>query len=213
MSSQHKSHLAADPARTQVYAEPRSNAAPQLRTACPSRAYREEQRGFTLMEILVATVVLLVGMVAVAQLVPISLTINSGNRTGSTALVIEQRLLEQMLDQPLTVATCTAPACPDAQANTWNLGNAATPKTIVGSPVTMVNNSPAIDFSAGQIPNYFATIADPEDPYGATYDVRWAVVTYVNGAQVTGRRFLVGARQIGGQGYFLPLTLDATIEQ
>jgi hypothetical protein len=165
------------------------------------------------MEVLVATVVLLVGVVAVAQLVPISLTINSGNRTGSTALVIEQRMLEQMLDQPLTVATCTAPACPDAQANTWNLGNAATPRAIVGSQVTMVNNSPAIDFSAGQVPNYCATIADPEDPYGAMYDVRWAVVTYTNGAHVTGRRFLIGARQIGGQGYFLPLTLDATIEQ
>jgi xanthine/uracil/vitamin C permease (AzgA family) len=165
------------------------------------------------MEVLVATVVLLVGMVAVAQLVPISLTINSGNRTGSTALVIEQRMLEQMLDQPLTAATCTAPACPDAQASTWNLGNAATPKTIIGSPVTMVNNSPAIDFSAGQVPSYCTTIADPEDPYGANYDVRWAVVSYASGAHVTGRRFLIGARQIGGQGYFLPLTLDATIEQ
>jgi prepilin-type N-terminal cleavage/methylation domain-containing protein len=171
------------------------------------------QSGFTLMEVLVATVILLVGMVAVAQLVPISLTINSGNRTGSTALVIEQRMLEQMLDQPLTAATCAAPACPDAQATTWNLGNSGTPRTIVGSPVTQVNNSPAIDFSAGQVPGYAVTVGDPEDPYGANYDVRWAVVTYVNGAHVTGRRFLISARQIGGQGYFLPLTLDATVEK
>jgi prepilin-type N-terminal cleavage/methylation domain-containing protein len=171
------------------------------------------QSGFTLMEVLVATVVLLVGMVAVAQLVPISLTINSGNRTGSTALVIEQRMLEQMLDQPLTAATCVPPACPDAQAGTWNLGNSAAPRTIVGSPVTQFNNSPAIDFSAGQVPGYSVTMADPEDPYGANYDVRWAVVTYVNGAHVTGRRFLISARQIGGQGYFLPLTLDATVEK
>jgi prepilin-type N-terminal cleavage/methylation domain-containing protein len=197
----------------QVYPEPRRNAAPQLRTTFTGMAYRRDESGFTLMEVLVATVVLLVGMVAVAQLVPISLTINSGNRTGSTALVIEQRMLEQMLDQPLTAATCTAPACSDAQANTWNLGTVATPKTIIGSPVTTVNNSPAIDFSAGKVPSYSATIADPEDPYGANYDVRWAVVTYASGAHVTGRRVLIGARQIGGQGYFLPLTLDATTEQ
>jgi hypothetical protein len=71
-----------------------------------------------------------------------------------------------------------------------------------------------MDFSAGQVPGYSATVADPEDPYGANYDVRWAVVTYVNAAQhVTGRRFLISARQIGGQGYFLPLTLDATVEK
>ncbi len=166
------------------------------------------------MEVLVATVVLLVGMVAVAQLVPISLTVNSGNRTGSTALVIEQRMLEQMLDQPLTVSTCTAPACPDALATTWTLGNSAAPKAVVGSPIVTVNNSPAIDFTAGQVSGYFTTIFDPEDPYGASYDVRWAVVSYVNAsAHVTGRRFLIGARQIGGQGYFLPLTLDATVEK
>jgi prepilin-type N-terminal cleavage/methylation domain-containing protein len=174
---------------------------------------RRRETGFTLMEVLVATVILLVGMVAVAQLVPISLTINSGNRTGSTALVIEQRMLEQMLDQPLTVATCTAPACPDALATTWTLGNSAAPQTIVGSPVVLVNNSPAIDFTAAQVPGYSNTIFDPEDPYGANYDVRWAVITYVHGAHVTGRRFLISARQIGGQGYFLPLTLDATVEK
>jgi hypothetical protein len=83
----------------------------------------------------------------------------------------------------------------------------------VGSSVTEVNNSPAIDFSAALVPGYSATIADPEDPYGANYDVRWAVVTYAGGAHVTGRRFLIGARHVGGQGYFLPLTLDATVEK
>ena len=171
------------------------------------------ENGFTLMEVLVASVVLLVGMVAVAQLVPISLTINSGNRTGSTALVIEQRMLEQMLDQPLTATTCPALACPDAQAGTWSLGDSAVPKTVVGNAVTQVNNSPAIDFSGGQVPSYFATVLDTQDPYGASYDVRWAVVTYVNGAHITGKRFLISARQVGGQGYSLPITLDATVEK
>jgi prepilin-type N-terminal cleavage/methylation domain-containing protein len=179
----------------------------------PQKSNRSGQSGFTLMEVLVATVVLLVGMVAVAQLVPISLTINSGNRTGSTALVIEQRMLEQMLDQPLIATTCTAPACSDAQAITWNLGNSATPKTVAGNTVTQVNNSPAIDFSAGAVPGYSANIADREDPYGASYDVRWAVITYTNGAHVTGKRFLISARQVGGQGYSVPITLDATVEK
>jgi len=172
-----------------------------------------EQRGFTLIEALLATIVMLVGLVAIAQLVPISLTINSGNRSDSTALVIEQRVLQQMLDQPLTAATCTAPACPDAQATTWNLGSPASPRSVVGSPVTVVNNSPAINFSVGQVPGYSFNYIDPEDPYGATYDVRWAVVTYVGGPQVTGKRFLLGARQIGGTGYFLPMTLDTTVEK
>jgi prepilin-type N-terminal cleavage/methylation domain-containing protein len=171
------------------------------------------QRGFTLMEVMLATLVMLVGLIAVAQLVPQSLNVNNGNRGDSTALVIEQRVLEQMLDQPLTAATCTAPACPDAQATTWNLGNAASPRSMVGSAVTVLNNTPAIDFSAGQIPGYSFNYTDPEDPFGTTYDVRWAVVTYVSGAHVTGKRFILSARQLRGGGFLLPAALDATVEK
>jgi hypothetical protein len=139
------------------------------------------------------------------------LLFNTGNRSDSTALVIEQRMLEEMLGQPLTAASCTAPVCPDAQATTWNLGSAAMPRTMVGSPVAVVNHSPAIDFSAAQVPGYHLSYVDPEDPYGATYDVRWAVVTYVNGSVITGKRFLISSRQVGGAGYFLPMTLDSTV--
>ena len=159
------------------------------------------QRGFTLIEALLATIVMMVGLVAVAQLVPVSLSINSVNRASSTALVVEQRILEQMLDQPLTAATCAAPACPDAVAGSWSLGSPAAPGNVVGSPVTVdVSNSAAINFSAGQVAGYSFNYIDPNDPYGATYDVRWAVVTYVQGSRVTGKRFLLGARQTGGNG-------------
>jgi Tfp pilus assembly protein PilV len=171
------------------------------------------QRGFTLIEALLATIVMMVGLVAVAQLVPISLNINSVNRASSTALVIEQRILEQMLDQPLTAGTCAAPACPDAVAASWSLGNSAAPGNLIGSPMTNVNNTAAIDFSAGQVGGYSFNYVDPNDPYGATYDVRWAVVTYVQGSRVTGKRFLLGARQTGGSGFVLPLTLDTTVEK
>jgi prepilin-type N-terminal cleavage/methylation domain-containing protein len=173
-----------------------------------------KQGGFTLIEVLVASVVMLVGLVAVAQLVPVSLTTNSANRSDSTALVIEQRVLEQMLDQPLTATACNAPACPDAQTGAWNLGDPASPKTIVGSPVAVLSNGPAIDFSAARVPGYSCSYLDPQDPYGTTYDVRWAVVTYVNGTNVTGKRFILSARQQGGNGgYFRPLTLDTTVEK
>jgi prepilin-type N-terminal cleavage/methylation domain-containing protein len=171
------------------------------------------QRGFTLIEALLATIVMLIGLVAVAQLVPVSLSINSVNRASSTALVVEQRILEQMLDQPLTAAACSAPACPDAGAASWSLGSSAAAGSVVGSAVTNVNNSPAIDFSAGQVAGYSFNYIDPNDPYGATYDVRWAVVTYVQGSRVTGKRFLLGARQVGGNGFALPLTLDTTVEK
>ena len=47
---------------------------------------RNSQRGFTLVEVLMAIVILLVGIVAVAQLVPASISSNSANRNDSTSL-------------------------------------------------------------------------------------------------------------------------------
>jgi hypothetical protein len=35
----------------------------------------------------------------------------------------------------------------------------------------------------------------------------------VNGAQVTGKRFILGARQLIGNGFLLPATIDTTVEK
>jgi len=59
------------------------------------------QQGFSLLEMLFATVILLVGLVAVAQLIPASVLLNYHNRTDSSALVFAQRQLDILLDQPL----------------------------------------------------------------------------------------------------------------
>ena len=161
------------------------------------------------MEVMVATLLLLTGIVAVAQLVPVAVTSNNGSRRDSTASVIAQRELSQMLEQPMSF-----PSFIDALGNTCNLGNPATPGVTVGSPVVVIANRPTIDFSAAQVPNYsFTTIPDPEDPYRAQYDVRWAVITGGNGTTASSRRFIIGARQINGQSYVLPLTLDAMVQR
>jgi type II secretory pathway pseudopilin PulG len=178
----------------------------------PFERSRHRQRGFTLVEVLLATVIMIVGLVAVAQLVPFSLRVTSENRSDSAALVVQQRILEQMIGQPLTATSCFAPTCPDAQT-AWSLGNPATAGAVVGNPVTMANGAPAIDFGAGAVGGYGFTYNDPEDPYGTSFDVRWAVVTYVNGTNVTAKRFLISARQLGGNGFFAPITLDTTVEK
>ena len=62
---------------------------------------RYAERGFTLTELLIATAIILVGLVAVAQLVPASVMLNSNNRNDATALVLAQRQLEAMREVPL----------------------------------------------------------------------------------------------------------------
>lgn len=175
---------------------------------------RQSQRGFSLIEIMFATILLAVGMVAVAQLVPISIRLNSGNRHNSMELVMAQRELDEMIDQPLSANTFADPQgvlCP--AGNNCNLGDPTLPNQVVGSPVIMANNLPLINFTQAQVANYSFNYNDPNDPFAGTYDVRWAVITFVNGGNTTGRRFIVGVQQRSGNAPFQPVTIDTMVEK
>jgi prepilin-type N-terminal cleavage/methylation domain-containing protein len=172
---------------------------------------RKGQRGFSILEMMLATVILLVGLVAIAQLVPASILMNYRNRTDSSALVFAQRELDQMLDQPLTANSFT-----DALGNICQLGDPTVTNSVQGSTVTTLNNQTLIVFSS---PNpspaptngYGFTHQDYTDPRATTYDVRWAVIVTGNGTTASSKRFILGVRQVGGNGYFQPITLDTMV--
>jgi prepilin-type N-terminal cleavage/methylation domain-containing protein len=169
---------------------------------------RARERGFSLLEMMFATIILLVGLVAIAQLVPATILMNYRNRMDSSALVFAQRELDQMLDQPLSTISFT-----DTLFNTCSLGDPASPNSVQGSPVAVVNNQALIDFSSAPISNFSFSYQDPADPSGATYDVRWAVIITGNGTTVSAKRIILGVRQQGGNGYFQPITLDTVVQK
>jgi Tfp pilus assembly protein PilV len=93
--------------------------------------------GFTIIELLLTVVILIVGIVSVAQLVPVSTESNLHNRDDSVSLIAAQSLLEQMINNcegaaggcnPLAPAalTCNNPPpltiCPAAE---WNFCDTA----------------------------------------------------------------------------------------
>lgn len=181
---------------------------------CATTIPRSRQQGFSLIEMLLATVILLVGLVSVAQLVPASLLLNYRNRLDSSALVFAQRQLDQMIDQPLISNSFL-----DVLGNTCQLGNPATPNVVQGSNVVSINNETLIDFitqpaGAPAPTNGFSfTYQDPTDPSGTTYDVRWAVIVTGNGSTAASKRFILGVRRVGGNGYFPPITLDTMVSR
>ena len=176
---------------------------------------RSSQKGFSLLEMLFATVILLVGLVAVAQLVPASILMNYHNRTDSAALVFAQRQLDLLLDQPLNP---TGNSFTDPLGNTYQLGDPTFPNVLQGSNVVTVNGYTVIDFS-GTLPQPYPTSGfgftyqDPTDPNGATYDVRWAVIIMGDGATASSKRFILGVRQLSGSGFSLPITLDTMVSK
>lgn len=167
---------------------------------------------------LIATVILLVGLVSVAQLVPASLMLNYRNRLDSSALVFAQRQLDVLLDQPLNPPTNSFT---DQQGNTYLLGNPANPNVVQGNNVVTFNNQTLIDFSGATPPAYptsgygftYQDLTDPDAATrnGTTYDVRWAVIITGNGTTASSKRFILGVRQMSGSGYFLPITLDTMV--
>lgn len=175
-----------------------------------TRNHSKKQSGFTLIELMMATIVMLVGVVAVAQLIPYSLRLNSANQYDSTSVVIAQREMDQFVGQAITTTTFI-----DAQNNNCNLGNPATPNVVVGNPVVFsaATNTPAIDFSGAQVGGYGFNFSDVNDPSGATYDVRWAVVTYANGGNATAKRFIVGVQKRAGDAPLLPVTIDTMVQK
>ena len=163
-----------------------------------------KQRGFTLIEMMIAMMMMTVGLLAVAQLVPFSIRLNTANRDDSTALVLAQSEMNQLIEQPLANATFV-----DAGGNNCTLGNPATPGVFVGNPVVTFNGAQVINFAGGAVPGYSFTWFDPNDPTQVRYDVRWASWTLANG----GRRFILGVRRVSGNSPLLPVNLDSMVER
>lgn len=171
------------------------------------------ESGFTLVEVLMAIVVLLVGIVAVAQLVPASISSNSTNRNDSSALVFAQREMDQFLGQPLNMSI-SPPSFIDALGFSCNLGDPTQPANVaVGNSIILYQNQMIIDFTKSAVAGYSFTYQDPNDPAGIMYDVRWAVFTTTNNGMVTAKRFIMGARRQGGNGIYRPVTLDTILER
>lgn len=160
------------------------------------------QSGFSLLEMLFATVILLVGLVAVAQLVPVAVMLDHQNILNSSATVLAQDEMDQFLGQPLT-----SPAFVDTKGNACSLGDPTQPNIVVGSQFT----NGFIDFNQPAVPGY-SLLLQP-DANGPNYDLRWAVITISNGSVAYSKRFILRVRQQGGNTYFPPVTLDAMISK
>jgi hypothetical protein len=82
-----------------------------------------------------------------------------------------------------------------------------------GTNVVTYQNQAVIDFTSS-VPGYnFTYFENPLIPNGLQYDVRWAVILTKNGTTVYSKRFILGVRQAGGEGYFPPITLEAMVEK
>ena len=156
---------------------------------------------------LLASVIMMVGIISVAQLVPASLQLNASNRLDTMATVIAQRELDQMLSQPLNVTNFT-----DTDGRLISLGGAGSP----GAPVVMdpQGKTVQIDFTANPVAGFsIPQYIDPNDPSRATFEVRWAVIPQMNGGKTISKRIIIGCRQTNASQPLLPVNLDSSVQK
>jgi len=167
------------------------------------------QRGFTLIEVAIAILILVIGTAAVMQTVPTSIQLNLFNRADSGAMVYAQRELNQMIDQPLSATVFT-----DADGNVCQLGSFLTAGRVAGSPVlTTAGGVTRIDYTQAPVAGYRIIYQDPNSATGASYDIRWAVIVTVRGTQVTARRLIVGAQRQGLISALPAATVDCWVQR
>jgi prepilin-type N-terminal cleavage/methylation domain-containing protein len=165
------------------------------------------ERGFTLIEMMVAVVILIVAAVSVAELVPASISYDLRNRNDSTALIAAERLSEQMALQALTSSTTI---CPNNSIPATNYGFcdndndaialgdiAAGSPTSVGCPLTAAGQLDFSQPSTACAAGYTITKTytwNPSIPTTQSVELRWAVVTMRNAGTPYRKVFIVGGR-------------------
>ena len=140
------------------------------------RASNSSQRGMSLIEMMIACVVLLVGVLAMAALIPLAIGTNSRNRQQSNSTVIAQMLMEKILSVPPGALPPTLTDCTGVPTNITVTGTAA------GSGATLLPTGD-VDFSqtagsAGDPAGYYMLYtACGSNGQQSTYDVRWNILT------------------------------------
>lgn len=164
------------------------------------------ERGFSLIETMIAIGLLAVGVMGLAVLMPTATQNDFRSRLDTTATFIATRHLEQMLAQPYVITTFTGAA--DGLLNTaanlsltCNPNPTAPPAADCSAGATLSGS--LIDFTQAYavVPNGYkrlyqiAASADPDAPTvnNGTYEVRWNVAETTSGV----RTILVAVRPTG----------------
>ncbi len=129
-------------------------------------AGKSRESGMSLLELMIAGVVLIVGFLGVMVLVTGAIAGNNRNRMDSSATMLTQMVVEQLATLPRPDGTTTV-TITDCAGNNWTLSAAAG-----GAPLS----GTSINFSSAQVTNYSMNyVVCGANNTQATYDVRWNV--------------------------------------
>ncbi len=176
---------------------------------------RPATAGFSLIELMIAVLVLLLGIVPLIQVVGYAIETNTRSRYDSSGLIAAQRQLELMTAQEMDVGNPPLnghyffnATLPDGTAWVINMGLKTSsgvcpppaPSDAGAAAVTLPNGTWVIDWNQPPVAGYFNTFTSAERTAAESYqyESRWRVMTFyecISGfARPVGKRILLSTR-------------------
>lgn len=130
-----------------------------------SKAPQPAAAGFSLIELMIAMVVLAVGLLAGLGMIVAAIATNAGPKTNTAAAALAESVLEKIMAVQLNADGTSAPT-----SLTDCAGNSFTINTTPGP-----GSSPPISFQQTPVPGYSMQYVNCAAGQGLTYDIRWTI--------------------------------------
>jgi Tfp pilus assembly protein PilV len=172
----------------------------------------------SLIELMIALLILAIGLGAITTLLATAIATNSRNNWDTTATLLAQKVIEQIAAvNPAAVNNVTITDC---AGNVWNVSTVDAPGP-TGAGADLVNNPASVNYGAiDQAQDFFAIPAGYAMRYvnctnaggvRTIYDVRWNIMTLRAGSTrlitASARLASSSANRLGGRLYAVPVNL------
>lgn len=192
----------------------------RLKQGSQARFRRKSEVGMTLIELMVAMVILAIGLGGLTNLLVVAMATDNRNSKDTSATLLAQMVIEQISAQhPNSNATISITDC---AGNAWTIATAGGASSN-GTGAALVTSSTAAGYGGiNQTQAYTSVPANYAMKYvdcggvgntgiPTTYDVRWNVMTIDTNYTrlVTASARPLNATSLGGQMFALPANLRA----
>lgn len=185
-----------------------------------NKRIKKAQSGATLIETMIAMVVLAIGLGALTPLFTGSIMSDTRNSKDSTATLLAQKVVEELTAQ--NTNSTVALTLTDCAGNTWSVPSTqGAPFASGGQGANLATSTSSpyyggIDFTQAlsSVPAGFSmqyVDCDPTNGQQTTYDVRWNIVSITtnNTRMITASAQRMGGTGASGLSFTLPVTLRA----